>query len=60
MKCPAYMESREYMEMLAPQSTTQPFLIYASQCLFIENRLRGHACYNEAVASIGILPNRAV
>jgi len=42
------MESNEYMEMLAPQSysvsSTQPFLIYASLCLFIENRLRGHVC----------------
>ncbi len=54
------MDSSEepFIMVLAPQST-QPFLIHVFLCLFIENRLRGHVCYNEPVASIGIFPSWA-
>lgn len=61
LKCPVHMDSSEepFIMVLAPQSTTKPFLIHVFLCLFIENRLRGHVCYNEPVASIGIFSSWA-
>ncbi len=62
LKCPVHMDSSEehFIMVLAPQSTTQPFLIHAFLCLFIESRPRGHVSNNEPAASIGIFPSWAV